>query len=174
MRGARGIQIVKALLGLFVAGMAVTTLFFMALAVRTAYGAPDKATVTRAYHVMAVRGQVRRFEDAAVTIRRLKRENRQLRHHWAPVSRDAIALAAVVYRQSEGDLLRVAMCETGGSLSPYAKNRSSSASGLYQFLHPSTWSSTPFARFSVWNPYANALAAGWMWSVGRRGEWVCQ
>lgn len=104
------------------------------------------------------------------TIRRLKREL-AIRH--APSSVRAIALASVAYRVSFSTLYRKASCETGGTLSPFAYNRSSHASGLFQFL-PSTWRSTPYGRYSIWDPYANALAAGWMHSAGRGGEWVCK
>ncbi len=33
---------------------------------------------------------------------------------------------------------------------------------------------TPYAAYSIFDPWASANAAAWMWSVGRRGEWVCQ
>jgi len=85
---------------------------------------------------------------------------------------EAIDLSCVVYGYSCSTLWRKARCETGGTLSPRSYN-SSGASGLFQFLG-STWRSTPFARFSVWSPYANALAAGWMHAHGRGGEWVCR
>lgn len=83
---------------------------------------------------------------------------------------EALNLAAAVYGHGS-TLWRKAQCES--HLNPNAKNRSSSAAGLLQFLD-STWASTPFAAFSVYSPYANALAGGWMHDVGRGGEWVCQ
>lgn len=83
---------------------------------------------------------------------------------------EAINLAAAVYDVSSATLWRKARCESG--LEVYARNPSG-ASGLFQFL-PSTWRSTPFGGFSIWSPYANALAAGWMHRVGRGGEWVCK
>ena len=46
-------------------------------------------------------------------------------------------------------------------------------SGLFQF-NPNTWLTTPYANEDIFDPRASALAAGWMWSVGRRNEWVCQ
>jgi len=88
-----------------------------------------------------------------------------------PQVAEAINLACAVYGYC-ATLWRKARCETGGSFSPTSYN-SSGASGLFQFLL-STWRSTPFAAFSVWSPYANALAAGWMHANGRGGEWVCQ
>ncbi len=82
---------------------------------------------------------------------------------------EAINLAAATY--GFGDTLwRKARCES--KLDPRAQNPSD-ASGLFQFL-PSTWATTPFAGFSIWSPYANALAAGWMHAQGRGSEWVCR
>lgn len=85
---------------------------------------------------------------------------------------EAIRLAAITWNVSYSTLLRRAKCES--VLNPNAKNPGSTASGLFQFLYPSTWSSTPYGSESVWSPYANALAAAWMEHVGRGGEWVCQ
>jgi uncharacterized protein YraI len=82
-----------------------------------------------------------------------------------------IYAAAAQYGQNGDDMLRVAQCESG--LDPYNVTPPYSASGLFQFL-PGTWASTPFADQDIFDPVANANAAGWMWSVGRRGEWVCQ
>jgi hypothetical protein len=82
---------------------------------------------------------------------------------------EAIDLACTVYGNC-ATLWRKASCES--RLYSFAHN-ASGASGLFQFL-PSTWRSTPFGRYSVWSPYANALAAGWMHDRGRGGEWVCQ
>lgn len=85
---------------------------------------------------------------------------------------EAINLACAAYGDCE-TLWRRAKCETGGTLNPRSFNRSSGASGLFQFL-PSTWATTPYRVFSVWSPYANALAAGWMNTHGRGGEWACR
>jgi len=79
--------------------------------------------------------------------------------------------AAAYYGQSGDDMLRVARCESG--LDPNNVTPPYQASGLFQFL-PSTWASTPYASQDIFDPEANAYAAAWMWSVGRRGEWVCQ
>lgn len=81
----------------------------------------------------------------------------------------AIGLACTVYGHC-AELWRKARCES--HLYRYAHNPSG-ASGLFQFL-PSTWASTPFGRYSIYDPYANALGAGWMHVRGRGGEWVCQ
>lgn len=84
---------------------------------------------------------------------------------------DIIYAAADRYGQPRADMLRVAQCES--NLIPSAVNRSSGASGLFQFM-PGTWATTPYADQDIFSAYASANAAGWMWSVGRRGEWSCQ
>jgi uncharacterized protein YraI len=81
-----------------------------------------------------------------------------------------IYAAADRYGQSRSDMLRVAECES--NLDPYAVNPSGSY-GLFQFIR-STWRSTPFGRKDIFDPEANANAAAWMWSEGRKSEWVCQ
>jgi hypothetical protein len=88
---------------------------------------------------------------------------------YDPETSTAIGIACIVYGYCS-TLWRKAACES--HLWRYAHNPSG-ASGLYQFL-PSTWRSTPFGRYSVYDPYANALAAGWMHAQGRGGEWVCR
>lgn len=100
-----------------------------------------------------------------------KRRVRELQHvlMHRPSVREAITLACSVYG-SCSTLWRRADCESG--LNPSAQNPSG-ASGLFQFLG-STFRSTPFGSLSVWSPYANALAAGWMQANGRGGEWVCR
>jgi uncharacterized protein YraI len=79
--------------------------------------------------------------------------------------------AAVFFGEDGSDMLRVAECES--NLDPKNVTPPHSASGLFQFL-PGTWKTTPYADRSVFDPEANAYAAAWMWSVGRRSEWVCQ
>jgi uncharacterized protein YraI len=81
-----------------------------------------------------------------------------------------IYAAADTYGQSRSAMLAVAQCES--LLDPYATNAWSGAAGLFQFL-PGTWATTPWAGYNIYDPVANANAAAWMWSVGRRGEWVC-
>ncbi len=79
--------------------------------------------------------------------------------------------AAKRYGQSRKAMLRVAQCES--ELTPTAVNPRTGDSGLFQF-NPDTWLTTPYADEDIFDPRASALAAGWMWSVGRRNEWVCQ
>jgi hypothetical protein len=85
----------------------------------------------------------------------------------------ALRVASAAYGVPYRELRAVAACETGGTFSPLAYNASSGAAGLLQFL-ASTWERTPFARFSRFDPVANALAAadivaeeGWM-------QWTCR
>jgi uncharacterized protein YgiM (DUF1202 family) len=79
--------------------------------------------------------------------------------------------AADRYGQPREDMLRVARCES--NLVPTAINRSGGSYGLFQFK-PRTWLGTPFAEYDIFDPRASANAAAWMWSQGRRREWVCQ
>jgi uncharacterized protein YraI len=81
-----------------------------------------------------------------------------------------IYAAADRYDQSRSDMLRVAECES--NLDPLAVNPSGSY-GLFQFIR-TTWKSTPYGKEDIFNPEANANAAAWMWSEGRKSEWVCQ
>lgn len=83
----------------------------------------------------------------------------------------AIRLAAVTYHVPETLLRRRAWCESRYDTA--AVNQSSGAAGLFQFI-ASTWRSTPYAAWSRLDPYASALAAAWMVSVGRGGEWSCR
>lgn len=87
---------------------------------------------------------------------------------------DIIAIiheAADHYGQDREDMLRVARCES--DLVSKAVNSVGGSYGLFQFK-PFTWDSTPYAEYDIFDPRANAYAAAWMWSVGRRNEWVCQ
>jgi uncharacterized protein YgiM (DUF1202 family) len=79
--------------------------------------------------------------------------------------------AADQYGQSREAMLRVARCES--NLTPTAVNKKGGSYGLFQFK-TQTWLGTPYADYDIFDPRANALAAGWMWSVGRKGAWVCQ
>jgi len=88
--------------------------------------------------------------------------------------RELIAIiydAADRYGQPREDMLRVARCES--DLVPTAINGRGGSYGLFQFK-PGTWLSTPFAEYDIFDPRASANAAAWMWSQGRRREWVCQ
>jgi hypothetical protein len=84
---------------------------------------------------------------------------------------DIIYEAADNYGQSREDMLRVARCESG--LNPSAVGGGGTYHGLFQFV-PSTFAGTPYGEYDIYDPWANANAAGWMWSEGNKGNWVCQ
>jgi soluble lytic murein transglycosylase-like protein len=67
--------------------------------------------------------------------------------------------------------LRVGKCES--NYNPYAVNRSSGASGLFQFL-PSTWAFTPQHASSPFDPVANAQAAAWLYNRSGPNQWQCR
>lgn len=78
-----------------------------------------------------------------------------------------------VFGAYAGQALRVASCESG--YAPNAYNRSSGASGVFQFL-ASTWRTTSYAGYSRFNAWANIHAAhqvfvrdGYSWR-----EWSCK
>ena len=85
--------------------------------------------------------------------------------------KEIIYAAADKYGQPREDMLRVARCES--NMIPSAVNPYGGSYGLFQFK-PGTWLSTPYAEYDIFDPRASAYAAAWMWSVGRRREWVCQ
>lgn len=111
--------------------------------------------------------QARRDANARrATIRRLHLD---LRHD--PTIAESVRLAAIAYPAfSTERAWAIIRHESQGN--PNAKNKSSTASGLYQFL-TSTWASTPYRHESIWSPLAASLAAGWMHEQGRRCEWWC-
>jgi hypothetical protein len=67
--------------------------------------------------------------------------------------------------------INVAYCES--RYHPNSVNSDSGASGLFQFM-PSTWSGTPWAAQSPFDPVANAQAAAWLYSHYGPGRWTCQ
>jgi soluble lytic murein transglycosylase-like protein len=66
--------------------------------------------------------------------------------------------------------LRVANCES--HYNPLAINRSSGASGLFQFM-PSTWNAN-FPGQNIWDPYAQARGALVFYNAGRQSAWTCK
>lgn len=123
-----------------------------------------------------------RWEDVAGWV--LGRHLTAGRRQWSSRGRDSgdrewsraeiheiIFAAADRYGQPREDMLRVARCES--DLVASAVNPYGGSYGIFQFK-PGTWLSTPYAEYDIFDPRANANAAAWMWSVGRRREWVCQ
>ncbi|MHB1526258.1 MAG: transglycosylase SLT domain-containing protein [Candidatus Dormibacteria bacterium] len=95
---------------------------------------------------------------------------------WQPVAEPAVGTikqiiwaAAQKYNVSYGWLLSVAQCESG--LDPVDVNRSSGASGLFQFM-PATFAG--HGGTDIWNPTQQANIAAKMFSIGESGEWVCK
>jgi hypothetical protein len=84
---------------------------------------------------------------------------------------DIIYEAAGNYGQSGEDMLRVARCESG--LNPSAVGGGGAYHGLFQFV-PGTFAGTPYGQYDIYDPWANANAAAWMWSEGKKSNWVCQ
>jgi hypothetical protein len=104
-----------------------------------------------------------------VTIKRLKTE---MAHD--PTIEECVRLATIAYPSfTEARAWQIIYHESWTSGKQFAKNRHSTASGLYQFL-TSTFASTPYGRagMSIWSPCASSLAAGWMHENGRGGEWA--
>lgn len=84
---------------------------------------------------------------------------------WGPY----LVEAAEMYGQDPGSLYRVMTCESkGDSNADNGVNK-----GLFQF-HPGTWAGTPYGSASIYDGRAQIMAAAWMWSQGRRGEWGCK
>ena len=84
---------------------------------------------------------------------------------------DIIYEAASTHGQSGEAMLRVARCESG--LNPHAVGGGGAYHGLFQFV-PSTFAGTPYGQYDIYDPWANANAAGWMWAQGQKSSWVCQ
>ncbi len=66
--------------------------------------------------------------------------------------------------------LRVANCES--HYNPLAVNRSSGASGLFQFM-PSTWNAN-FPGQNIWDPMAQSRGALVFYNAGRQSAWTCK
>lgn len=79
---------------------------------------------------------------------------------FSPLGQDAVVWA-----------MRIAWCES--RYHPNSVNSTSQASGLFQFL-PSTWSGTPWASQSPFDPVANANAAAWLYNRYGPGRWECK
>lgn len=84
---------------------------------------------------------------------------------WGPF----LVEAAEKYGQDPASLYRVMICESRGD--PNADN--GVCKGLFQF-NPNTWAGTPYGGESIYDGQAQIMAAAWMFSQGRKGEWTCQ
>jgi hypothetical protein len=85
---------------------------------------------------------------------------------------DGLAAIYAVFGNSPGLTwaLRVANCES--HYNPLAVNRSSGASGLFQFM-PSTWNAN-FPGQNIWDPNAQARGALVFYNAGRQSAWTCK
>lgn len=85
---------------------------------------------------------------------------------------DGLAAIYAVFGNSPGLswALRVANCES--HYNPLAVNRSSGASGLFQFM-PSTWN-VNFPGQNIWDPNAQARGALVFYNAGRQSAWTCK
>ncbi len=95
---------------------------------------------------------------------------------WQPVAEPPIGTIKQIiwaagqrYNVSYTWLLSVAECESG--LDPTDVNRSSGASGLFQFM-PATFYG--HGGTDIWNPTQQADIAAKMFSIGESSEWVCK
>lgn len=93
-----------------------------------------------------------------------------MNHCRQGIVKSCIHRAAIHRHVSYGTMLFIANRESG--FDPLAKNPSSTASGLFQFL-TSTWAHTPYAGRSIWSAKWNALAAGWAMGRGYYSWWAC-
>lgn len=135
-------------------------------------GPPGAAHAPPCATVLACRADLVEARHAVVWQRSARRRlAAHLRRVHRPVVVEAAQLAARAVGVDAGAMIRVADCES--HLDPWARNPSSGAAGPWQFL-PSTWQATPFARWPVTNPFAQALAVALI--VRREGwrQWVCQ
>jgi hypothetical protein len=85
---------------------------------------------------------------------------------------DGLAAIYAVFNGSPGLTwaLRVANCES--HYNPLAINRSSGASGLFQFM-PATWNAN-FPGQNIWDPMAQSRAALTFYNAGRQSAWTCK
>lgn len=94
-----------------------------------------------------------------------------------PDARVALQVAGAAYGQS-WQQMRSCWLSEGYRLAERFQRRitrdnrqGSGATGPAQFM-PSTFRSTPFGHLDIHNVVAQAMATGWMWANGRRGEWA--
>ncbi len=98
---------------------------------------------------------------------------------WSPGSGVGAwrSLVEAYFRPADVDrALRVMSCESRGD--PYARNRRSGASGLFQHL-PKYWSgraaNAGFPGASIFNPEANVAVAAWLvYDFGGWRHWTCR
>lgn len=120
-----------------------------------------------------------KFRKAVNGWRKAEAEARALRRTLAtsPDAELSLRIAGIVYRQDWRHMQRCWLSEGYRHAERFDRrivrlNRGGSgASGPAQFM-PGTFASTPYGHLDLFNVQAQAMATGWMWSVGRRGEWA--
>jgi hypothetical protein len=177
--------------------VAVWALVCVAWLVSYAHGGPARPATSPARpsaHVLYQGHGVRWWAQHAVAARRdanhLRGVLRARRLHYVrPLEgkyEHAARLAAIAYRVDAETLIRKGRCES----SHWTRFVSSvsSARGPWQFLtrgrvhrygdgelvDGGTWATTPYWSYSPFDPLAAAMAAAYMHSVGRGGEWSCR
>ena len=127
--------------------------------------AKEAPRVVPAAKLVKAVGQRERWRARAV------RAERVLRHE--PSVQEAISLAAFTFGVDAGRMSRIAFCES--RFDPSAKNRTSSAAGLFQFID-STWAGNRYgsAGFSVYSPLAASLGAAYHMSRYGDRAWECR
>ena len=68
------------------------------------------------------------------------------------------------------DLVTLAKCES--TFNPQAYNRSSGATGLFQYKDM-TWGTTPYCDEDIWDTESQTEATIWMFEHNRYTEWEC-
>ena len=139
--------------------------------IRAQGSAIDRETENEAVQ-MSKAAHVRPVKEVRNRLLQKQQEQEQKRNsaiasygEWGPV----LVAASETYGQDAGSLYRVMMCESkGDSNADNGVNK-----GLFQF-HPGTWAGTPYGGSSIYDGDAQIMAAAWMWSQGRKGEWGCQ
>jgi hypothetical protein len=122
-------------------------------------------TATRTCYLTALR-----HAYEAIDWQKHARANDARRNHGYGVQH-ALRLASAMFGVPLSQLENVGQCES--HLEPTERNRTSTASGLFQFLD-STWTRAGLPGFSVYDPYANALAAARLVKAdGGWREWSC-
>lgn len=123
---------------------------------------------------------VKARREANASALEVKQLRRTLKH--SPSVREAVEIATTAYPElTQSRAWCIIGHESKGYV--YARNRSAvwngeHATGLFQFL-PSTFHSTPYGKYSIYSPYAQAMAAGYAhkmgWGFGHGGwTWTCR
>lgn len=153
----------------FLAAMVIAVVFVFTATIATADTKQSQTYQGKSIKWWA-KHTVQARKDANVRAGTIKRLKKTMAHNTTIA--ECVKLATIAYPAfTEGRAWKIIGVESGGN--PRAKNRHSTASGLFQFL-TSTFASTPYgqAGMSIWSPCASAMAAGWMHQHGRGGEWA--